>query len=195
MGTGKENDKYENRRAEFFGDVDAVRGEVASVSSELSFDKLPTSGFSLTGQTLRVITEPPPVGAPASTPARNYLKVWDKAYARDSTSTIQADVITYDSYKDKIYAYGEQGRQVLFAQQYAPGQPASVASAGSMQFNPKTHASYSVDTSTVMAVDKKTGTRPTAATATDPNAKKKKPPRRPFRLPPSNMERRGFTGQ
>jgi len=44
-------------------------------------------------------------------------------------------------------------------------------------------------------VDKKTGTRPTAAKALDPNAKppKKKKPR--YRIAPSNVERRGFTGQ
>jgi len=195
FGTGKQNDKTEDRWAEFFGDVDAARAEVPTVHTELNFDKLPSDGFSLTGQTLRVITEPPPVGSPPSTPARNYLKAWDKAYARDATSMIQADVITYDSYKDLIYAYGEQGRQVLVAQQYAPLQPATRSSARAWQFNPKTHASYAVDSSTVMMVDKKTGTRPTAAKALDPNAKPPKKKKPQFRLAPSNIERRGFTGQ
>ncbi len=195
FGTGKQNDKTENRWAEFFGDVDAARAEVPTVDTGLNFDKLPADGFSLTGQMLRVITEPPPVGSPPETPARNYMKVWDKAYAHDATSTIQADVITYDSYKDLIYAYGEQGREVLLAQQYAPLQPVSTSSARAWQFNPKTHASGAVDNSTVMMVDKKTGTRPTAATALDPNKKPPKKKKQQFRLPPSNMERRGFTGQ
>jgi hypothetical protein len=195
FGTGKQNDKSENRWAEFFGDVDAARAEVPNVDAGLNFDKLPADGFSLTGQTLRVITEPPPVGSPPATPARNYLKVWDKAYARDATSSIQADVITYDSYKDLIYAYGEQGREVLLAQQYAPLQPVSKSSARAWQFNPKTHASYAVDNSTVMLVDKKTGTRPTAAKALDPGAKPPKKKKQQFRLPPNNIERRGFTGQ
>jgi len=104
-------------------------------------------------------------------------------------------VITYDSYKDLIYAYGEQGRQVLVAQQYAPLQPATRSSARAWQFNPKTHASYAVDSSTVMMVDKKTGTRPTAAKALDPNAKPPKKKKQQYRLAPSNIERRGFTGQ
>jgi len=195
FGTGKQNDKTEDRWAEFFGDVDAARAEVPTVHTELDFDKLPPDGFSLTGQTLRVITEQPPAGSPPSTPARNYLKAWDRAYARDATSSIQADVITYDSYKDLIYAYGEQGRQVLVAQQYAPLQPVNRASARAWQFNPKTRASYAVDSSTVMMVDKKTGTRPTAAKALDPNAKPPKKRKQQFRLPPSNIERRGFTGQ
>jgi hypothetical protein len=195
FGTGKQNDKTDERWAEFFGDVDAARAEVPTVHAELNFDKLPSDGFSLTGQTLRVITEPPPAGSPAATPARNYLKAWDRAYARDATSTIQADVITYDSYKDLIYAYGEQGRQVLVAQQYAPLQPVNRASARAWQFNPKTHASYAVDSSTVMMVDKKTGTRPAAAQALDPNAKPPKKRKQQFRPPPSNIERRGFTGQ
>lgn len=195
FGTGKQNDKTENRWAEFFGDVDAARAEVPNVDTGLNFDKLPPDGFSLTGQTLRVITEPPPVGSSPSTPARNYLKVWDKAYARDATSTVQADVITYDSYKDIIYAYGEQGREVLVAQQYAPMQPVTKTSARAWQFNPKTHASYGVDNSTLMMVDKKTGARPTAAKALDPNAKPPKKKKQRFRLQPSNIERRGFTGQ
>jgi len=195
FGTGKQDDKTEDRWAEFFGDVDTARAEVPTVHTELNFDKLPADGFSLTGQTLRVITEPPPVGSPPSTPARNYMKVWDKAYARDATSTLQADVITYDSYKDLIYAYGEQGRQVLVAQQYAPLQPATRSSARAWQFNPKTHASNAVDSSTVMMVDKKTGTRPTAATALDPNAKPPKKKKPKYRIAPSNVERRGFTGQ
>jgi hypothetical protein len=195
FGTGKQNDRTENRWAEFFGDVDAARAEVPTVESGLNFDKLPPDGFSLTGQMLRVITEPPPVGSPPSTPARNYLKVWDRAYAHDATSTIQADVITYDSYKDLIYAYGEQGREVLLAQQYAPQQPISKSSARVLQFNPKTHASYTVDNSTVSMVDKRTGTRPTAAKALDPNAKPPKKKKQRYRLPPSNIERRGFTGQ
>jgi hypothetical protein len=195
FGTGKQNDKTETRWAEFFGDVDAARAEVPTVDSGLNFDRLPPDGFSLTGQTLRVITEPPPAGSSPSTPARNYLKVWDKAYARDATSSVQADVITYDSYKDLIYAYGEQGRQVLLAQQYAPLQPVNRSSARALQFNPKTHASVAVENSAVTMVDKKTGTRPTAAKALDPNAKPPKKKKTPFRLPPSNMERRGFTGQ
>ncbi len=195
FGTGKQDDKTEDRWAEFFGDVDAARAEVPTVHTDLNFDKLPADGFSLTGQTLRVITEPPPPGSPPSTPPRNYLKVWDKAYARDATSTVQADVITYDSYKDLIYAYGEQGRQVLFAQQYAPLQPPQRGSARAMQFNPKTHASYAIDSSTVNLVDKKTGTRPTAAKALDPNAKPPKKKKPKYRIAPSNIERRGFTGQ
>jgi hypothetical protein len=64
-----------------------------------------------------------------------------------------------------------------------------------LQFNPKTHASVAVENSAVTMVDKKTGTRPTAAKALDPNAKPPKKKKTPFRLPPSNMERRGFTGQ
>ncbi len=195
FGTGKQDDKTEDRWAEFFGDVDAARAEVPTIHTDLNFDKLPADGFSLTGQTLRVITEPPPAGSPPSTPARNYLKAWDKAYARDATSTIQADVITYDSYKDLIYAYGEQGRQVLVAQQYAPLQPATRSSARAWQFNPKTHASYAVDSSTVIGVDKKTGTRPTAAKALDPNVKPPRKKKPKYRIAPSNIERRGFTGQ
>ena len=76
----------------------------------LNFDKLPADGIFLTGQTLRVRTEPPPVGSPASTPARDYVKAWEKHMSPAATRSLQADVITYDSEKDLIYAYGEDGR-------------------------------------------------------------------------------------
>jgi hypothetical protein len=46
-----------------------------------------------------------------------------------------------------------------------------------------------------MLVDKKTGTRPTAAKALDPNVKPPKKKRPQYRPPPSNIERKGFTGQ
>ena len=67
----------------------------------------------LTGQTLRVIQEPPPVGSPESAPARQYLKTWEKAQAISHDKVLSADVITYDSYKDLVYAYGEEGHSVL----------------------------------------------------------------------------------
>jgi len=52
-----------------------------------------------------------------------------------------------------------------------------------------------IDNDSVQLIDKNTGIRPVAATPVDPDAKVKKPARRPFRLPSSNIERRGFTGQ
>jgi hypothetical protein len=195
FGTGRENDTTDTRWAEFFGDVQSARARVDTLRSELDEDRLPPDGFFLTGQVMRVITEPPPPGAPEETPARKFVKVWDKAAARNSDTVISADIVTYDSGKDLIYAHDEQGRGVSFAQQHAVGQPAAVGRARAVQLNPKTGALNLVDSERIQMIDKRTGQRPERAKPTDPNAKPPKKAKQPFKLPSSSMERRGFTGQ
>ena len=108
---------------------------------------------------------------------------------------LSADVITYDSYKDLVYAYGEDGHSVLFAEQHAAGQPMSPGSAEAVQLNPKTGGIHLIDSNTVGLIDKNTGYRPTATGPDDPYAKKKKAVKKPFKLPTVNVERRGWTGQ
>jgi hypothetical protein len=199
FGSGKENDKTDHRWSEFYGNVDAFRATVPNAQTMLNPDRLPKDGvLCLTGQTLRVIQEPPPVGSPESTPARQYLKAWENAYASSNENgllkVLQGDVITYDSYKDLVYAYGEEGHSVVYAQQHAAGQPATRGSAKAVQLNPKNGGMHFVDSDSIGLIDKKTGYRPTAATPDDPYAKKKKSVKKPFRLPPMNIERRGWTG-
>ena len=195
FGSGKESDKTDHRWSEFHGNVEASRAKVANTKTKLNPDRLPSDGLFLTGQTLRVIQEPPPVGSPEATPARQYLKAWEKAYAWSNDKALQGDVITYDSYKDLVYAYGEEGHSVGYAQQHAAGQPTSPGSAKAVQLNPKTGALHLIDSDTIGLLDKNTGYRPTAAIPDDPYAKKKKKVKRPFKLPTMNVERRGFTGQ
>jgi hypothetical protein len=195
FGSGKENDKTDHRWSEFYGNVEASRAKVANTQTKLNPDRLPSDGLFLTGQTLRVIQEPPPVGSPEKAPARQYLKAWEKAYAWSNDKVLQADVITYDSYKDLVYAYGEEGHSVGYAKQHAAGQPTSPGSAKAVQLNPKTGSIHLTDSDTIGLLDQNTGYRPTAATPDDPYAKKKKKIKKPFKLPTMNVERRGFTGQ
>jgi hypothetical protein len=196
FGTGQENDTTQDRQAEFFGDIQLLRAEVPSERVALDpDDPLPKDGFFLTSQILRVISEPPPRGSPPATPARNLIRAWDNAYVEGSDSRIQADVITYDSQSDLIYANGEEGRGVSFAQQVGLGQSASTSYAQAMQFNPKTGAGRAIGSDIVHFLDKRTGTRPAQVLPPDPNAKPKKKPRLPYRVPNNNYERRGFTGQ
>ena len=195
FGSTSERSQVEPNWYEFFGDIQLGRAKVETPTSQLNFDKLPPDGMFLTGQTLSVRTEPPPVGSPASTPARDYVKAWENAYVSSSDKSLQADVITYDSEKDLIYAYGQGGRGVIYAQQHAAGQPATSGSARAVQLNPKTGAAHFVDNTSVQLIDKNSGVRPTAATPTDPDFKKKKPPKKGFRISPGSVERRGFTGQ
>jgi hypothetical protein len=195
-GSGKETDTVETRWSEFFGDIESARAKVpeTTVANKLNFDRLPADGMFLTGQVLRVISEPPPPGSPKLTPNRSYMKAWERAYASSNDKTLQADIITYDSYKDLIYAYGENGRNVIFAEQYAPGQPTSPGSSKAVELNPKTGQIHLVNSDTLRMLDKNTGARPGKEGGIDPITKKPKKPKRPFKLPAQTQERKGFSG-
>ena len=149
FGAAKENGDADRRWSEFFGNVQTARAKVPDRWTTLDFDRLPSDGLFLTGQTLRVIEEPPPVGSPKTAPSHYYMKAWEKAYAWSNENSIQSDVITYDSQKDLVYAYGEDGHGVNFAQQHAAGQPVSSSSSKAMQLNPKTGVLHVIDSDTI----------------------------------------------
>jgi hypothetical protein len=195
FGTGKGADKTETRWAEFFGDIEAARAIVPNERIIINYDRPPPDTYFLTSQTMRVITVPPPPGAPENAPARNYLKAWENAYAKTSDTMIQADVITYDSQSDLIYANGQEGRLVQVVKQTAVGQPGSPTVADAVRVNPKTGAADVISPREFQLVDIKTGTRPAPLPPPDPNAKPPKPPKNPFRPPMNNVERRGFSGR
>jgi hypothetical protein len=194
FGSTSERAPTEVQWYEFFGNIQLARAKAASPQSMLNFDKLPADGMFLTSQILRVRTEPPPVGSPPSTPARDYVKAWERAYVQSSDKSLQADVITYDSEKDLVYAFGENGRGVIYAQQLATGQPDTQGLAKAASLNPKTGVARFAENSTIQFVDQNSGSRPQIAQIVDPDFKKKKPPKKGFRIQSSSVERRGFTG-
>ncbi len=194
FGSTSERAPTEVQWYEFFGNIQLARAKAASPQSMFDFDKLPADCMFLTSQILRVRTEPPPVGSPPSTPARDYVKAWEKAYVQSSDKSLQADVITYDSEKDLVYAYGEGGRGVIYAQQLSTGQPDTQGLAKAVSLNPKTGVARFAENSTIQFVDQNSGSRPQIAPIVDPDFKKKKPPKKGFRIPSSSVERRGFTG-
>jgi hypothetical protein len=196
FGTGQSTDTRTERTGEFFGDIQFLRAEVPSQDVAFDFDKpLPTDGFFLTSQILRVIQEPPPPGAPASTPTRSFAKAWDNVTVnKGGTSVIQSDVGTYDSLNDQLYAYGEGNHGVVIAQQEGLGQPESRTEAKAAELNVKTGAVHLINSDVVQFFDKKTGSRPAHVPPPDPNAKPKKKVKPLFKIPNSNLERRGFSG-
>jgi hypothetical protein len=191
----KPNDKTVTEWSEFFGDIQVARAQVPDERSFLNLDKLPRDGSIVTGQFARVVGEPPPATAPPSTPVRHFVKVWDRATLTSIDKTLSADAITYDTYKELFFAYSDPGRQVIVAEQHAPGQAASSGTNKALQFNPKTGAVNATNSNQVMLLDKKTGLRPGVEMAADPFAKPKKPYKKPYRTPPTNVDRRNFTGQ
>jgi hypothetical protein len=108
---------------------------------------------------------------------------------------IQADIITYDSYNDLIYANGQEGRLVQVVQGVGPGQPGSPMRADAVRVNPKTGAADVIGPNVIQMLDKRTGTRPAPVAPPDPNAKPPKPKKNQFRTAPNNGERKGFTGR
>ena len=109
--------------------------------------------------------------------------------------TIEADVGTYDSGNDLITAYGVGGRGVTVVQQVGPGQPPSPSDGqgGPVQRQEPCHASRPQQRPSRI-VDGRTGSRPTNVPAPDPTAPPKKKRKQPFKVPNTNLERRGFTG-
>ena len=122
MGAGQANDTRQERWSEFFGDIEFLRSKVANDGVILNpDDRLSEDGFYLTSQILRIIQEPPPAGSPEKTPARSFAKAWDRVHVnKGETMAIEADVTTYDSGTDLLWAYGEGERGVTFASRPRP---------------------------------------------------------------------------
>jgi hypothetical protein len=202
FGTGKRDDVNQQRWAEFFGGVQTARCEVPDATAKLNYDHLPANAYFLTSETLRVITEPPPAGAPRGASARNFLKAWDNATVFTKDTTLQADVITYDSLNDLVYANALEGRKVHIVQQAGVGQPGSPGTASAVRMNPRTGALDVANPRDIQLIENRTGTRPKTEKLIDldPNAKAgpppkpKEPPKKKKRPAVNPLERRGYSG-
>jgi hypothetical protein len=204
MGAGQANDTSQERWSEFFGNIELVRSQVVEDAIRVQGKKqailnpdrrLSEDGFYLTSQMLRIIQEPPPHGSPAKTPARNWAKAWERVHVNKGEAfSIESDVATFDSGSDQLYAYGEGGHGVSLAHQSGPGQPISTSHARAVQYNVKSHTWQEVEGSNLIFVDGRTGGRPGRAPAPDPTAPPPPKFKTPFKVPNTNIERRGFTG-
>jgi hypothetical protein len=204
VGAGRAGDTNEERWSEFYGNIELLRSKVKDGAlyhpgrqEVLSPDqRLSDDGFYLTSQRLRVIQEPPTAGSPDKTPARNWAKAWDKVHINKGESvSIESDVATYDSATDLIWAYGEDDHGVTMVQQVGPGQQPSVNHGKAFQYNLKARTGRSIGSDVINLIDKRTGDRPTNQGMPDPTAQPKKRGRMPYKVPNTNLERRGFTGQ
>jgi hypothetical protein len=196
MGAGQANDTREERWSEFSGDIEFLRSEVANDGVTLDPDqRLSEDGFYLTSQMLRVIQEPPPASSPEGTPARSFAKAWDKVHVnKGEIFGIESDVATYDSATDVIWAYGEGEHGVTYVHQNGPGQQLSQSTGKALQYNLKTHSGHAADSNDLRFVDHRTGTRPYKIAPPDPTAQGRKKRKGGFKVPNTNIERRGFTG-
>ena len=196
MGTGQADDRRQTKQAEFFGNIELLRSKVLNDGVMLDPDQqLSEDGFYLTSQVLRVTQYPPPPGSPEKAPARTFAKAWDDVHVnKGKTFSIVSDVGTYNSTNDEILAYGENGHQVTVLQQVGAGQPISQFPARAVQYNVKTHNCRMVNANAMRIVNGKTGVRPTSIPQPDPTAQARKRRKQPYKVPNTNLERRGFTG-
>ncbi|GAC1470064.1 MAG: hypothetical protein NVSMB9_14730 [Isosphaeraceae bacterium] len=195
FGTGKETDKTETRWADFFGDVETIRARVGDSRGVLDADSPPDDARFITAQTLRVVSEPQrPTLKTADPPPRYLLRAWENATATAEDKTIQADIITYDSFTNLFYAYGEEGREILITQQDQVGQPPTQARGRALMFNARDGQSQLIEPSVMAALDARTGYRPAPAKPADTTIKPKRQRRTQFRNP-RNIERKDFTGR
>jgi hypothetical protein len=194
VGSGRESDKTERREANFYGDVEALHGQVEGPGAVFDFDRPPANSEFLTSQMLRVVSEPSADTRNPDAPPRNWLRAWDNAVARSDDKTIQADEITFDSQNDLFWAYGHEGRMVLIVQQNQIGQPATEVPARALRYNHKTREAKPIEPASIAVVDAKTGTRPKLADIpADPE--RKRPKRQKYRNLRSSIERKDFTGR
>ncbi len=196
VGAGQASDTRQERSSEFFGNIEFLRSEVAHEAVVLNPDqRLSEDGFYLTSQMLRIIQEPPRPGSPANTPAHSFAKAWEQVHVnRGEAFAIESDVATFDSGSELLWAYGENGHGVSLAHQSGPGQPTSSSRARAVQYNVKTHAWREVEGSNLIMIDHRTGARPVPMPTPDPTAPPPPKIKTPFKVPNTNLERRGFTG-
>ena len=193
FGTGKDGDKVATRWADFFGNVEALRGPVPDADSVLDADKLGRDDQFITAKVLRVVSEPN-LAAPDA-PPRYLMRAWENAYAHTFDSVIQADTLTYDSEKSLFYAYGEEGRDVVIAQQGRIGQDASTVQGRAAKYNLKTGEAEVIEPKQMALVDLRTGSRPGIVQAPKTNVPIQKPKRTQLRNPRGNIDRKDFNGR
>ncbi len=191
FGSGKVTDKAEPRWADFFGEVEALRGRVPDADAVLDPDNRSADGQFLTSEILRVVSDPSPINPDG--PPRYLLAAWENAFAADNDKTIQADRITYDTTSNLFYAYGDEGREVLIAQQDQLGQPASFSRSGGVRFNAKTGQSSLIDPKVGSMIQARTGTRPQPVGIAGPIGPRSQ--KRTRLRNPRNIERKDFTGR
>ncbi len=192
FGTGQAGDTSESRFADFFGDVDVLRAKVPDTNTTIDPDNRPIDTQAITSQILRVRSEPT---RDPKTPQRYLMRAWEDAYATSEGKTIQADTITYDSLDGKFWAYGEDEKEVVIAEQTVFGQPGSTTRGRAAMYNSRDGQAQLVEPSSIAWINRATGERPTVVKPKKDDSKIKRPPRAKFRTLRGNFERNSFTGR
>lgn len=196
--------------ATFAGGVQVLNGPVADDQTDLDADDPPSGYMMLTSDELKVVREAPSrraireaaanAGANANAPnlvEQFFIDATGDPQAVAPPKAIKGDRITYDSMKELVYVYGDDGG-VTIRNQDGIGQPYSTARGKAVMFNRKSNEIKIIDPKNALLIDPRSGirSRPAPPSAATPPAAPESAPRRPIRnIPRNDKERAGFTSR
>jgi hypothetical protein len=201
FGVARDKAESDNqpREALFYGSAQAANATVLTGNGDINFDDPRAKDYTfLTSDQIHVFSYPAPPGSSAGT--RQLLQAKGNGQARTIDSLITADRITYDSYTELMYAYGDDDKEVALFKQENKGQSMTGAGRGKMlRYNKVTRASDFKDPQSLVFTDPKTGVRPKSwfpeLGGSPPPFQPPKQQRLPFmRTQRSSTERKQFTG-
>jgi hypothetical protein len=198
LNTTRAGSKRLAGQAEFFGNVRVMNAVVADEDIDLDPDRPPASYLYSRSRTARVISEPPPTGAPEDAPDRVLVQAWDDVFAltvrQGRETSIQADDhMDYNSETGTSYIYGRE-QEVTIVDQAGMAQPASFGRGRTVRYNHLTGAIAVLDARSIQLVDPGSGVRAGIPPAPPPPANVR-PRRKLYREGPTSNERRNFTGR
>jgi hypothetical protein len=186
-------------QAEFFGTPRMANAIAADEDADVDPDNLPAGGMYCAADTIRVISEPAPAGAPETSADRVVLQAWGELYGLSRTErgdmAMRAnDHMDYNSETGLSYVYGgELG--VTIVEQSGVGQQASYARGSTIIFNHKTGEHKLLDARSFVLVDPNSGIR-AGIPPVPPDRKPQKPKRKLYPLiNRGQKERANFTGR
>jgi hypothetical protein len=198
FGGGGDEEKPKGPTDAVFKNVrEVLHAAVPDEKAELNADDFnrPEDLMQLACRTLRLESEPAPEGS--GNPDRSWLTAWTNVTALDFDKSIFGDRLTYDSSKELIWVYGDQGRLATITQQKVPGARPSTTTGKALMHNRITGQAVLVDPNSIEFIDPKSFD-PKKAKRLGPTAPSVMPdaPRQP-RLEPrlpgrADKERRGF---
>lgn len=184
-GSLGEDGKPAARQAVFRGEVRMIQARVASSNQDVNPDALPEGYRRLNSRWMIVDSLPPPPEAPPEEKEWILAEAVGQANARTEKTSIQGDVIRYDSLKQTVRVFGNNGRDVVIVQQDKPGQPASYGQSAAVLYNLRTNDASVFNPRGFNLVDGRSGPRLTAPGPAAPRVSDLPRPRDRFPRPGS----------
>lgn len=195
--SGLDNNRQPPFVATFDGGVQVLHAPVADERADLDPDDPPPDYMLLASEQIKVIREAAHAASSGTQPALEqfFIDATGGPLALSPPRSLKGDRITYDSVKDLVYVYGDEGG-VSIVNQDAPGQPFSATRGQAIMYNRKSGHIKVISPQNMLVVDPRSGIRARPVPPSGPSATpapKPATPRRGRGVPQSDKERQGFT--